>query len=93
MTRPIPTGLMLGAKFMDLLGERIYKGGDDPCAWPLKATEEDLKGLPPHVYVQPFLLFSQTLSLLYIYLGRRRRAYASPVPNEYIDQSTNLSAA
>jgi len=42
-------GLMLGAKFMDLLGERIYKGGDDPCAWPLKATEEDLKGLPPHV--------------------------------------------
>jgi acetyl esterase len=42
-------GIFVGCAFMNLLGEPLYQGGDDPCAWPLKATIEDLKGLPPHV--------------------------------------------
>ena len=42
-------GIFISAAFLDMVGEPLYKGGDDPCAWPLKATAEDLKGLPPHV--------------------------------------------
>eukprot|EP01052_Picozoa_sp_SAG31_P044612 SAG31_NODE_7846_length_1583_cov_3.441375_2_plen_260_part_00 len=42
-------GIFISAALLEILGEQVYQGGDDICAWPLNATIEDLKGLPPHV--------------------------------------------
>lgn len=46
-----PAGPPIGAAFIDLYTPPGSRGRDDAAAWPLKATETDLEGLPPHVIV------------------------------------------
>lgn len=46
-----PLGPPIGAAFIDLYTPRGSRERDDATAWPLKATETDLEGLPPHVIV------------------------------------------
>lgn len=43
------SGRNLGTCFVDLYTPPGSPQRDDPVAWPLRATEGDLKGLPPHV--------------------------------------------
>ena len=41
----------VGSCFLDLYTAPGSTGRNDATAWPLKATEEELQGLPPHVII------------------------------------------